>query len=44
MFDFPANKVHPLYTQSYYPSTLINGAIGGGPPPINLYFNAQLRI
>ncbi|MFY9886634.1 MAG: TonB-dependent receptor [Candidatus Cybelea sp.] len=44
MYDFPANKVHPLYTQSYYPSTLINGAIGGGPPPINLYFNAQLRI
>ncbi|HEY1883869.1 MAG TPA: TonB-dependent receptor [Candidatus Cybelea sp.] len=45
MFDFAANnKVHPLYTQSYSPSGLSNGAIGGGPPPINLYVNAQVRI
>jgi hypothetical protein len=42
--DFAANKVHPLYTQSYYPTALNNGALGGGPPPINVYFNAQIRI
>jgi hypothetical protein len=44
MFDFAANKVHPLYTQSYTPSAGLNGAIGGAPPPINLYVNAQVRI
>jgi hypothetical protein len=44
IYDYAANKVHPLYTQSYYPTPLLNGAIGGGPPPINLYFNAQFKI
>ena len=42
--DFAANKVHPAFTQSYYPTPVNNGAIGGGPPPINLYFNAQVKI
>ncbi len=42
--DFAANKVHPLYTQSYTPSNGNNGAIGSGPPPINIYFNAQVKI
>ncbi len=43
--DLKANGVRSAYTQSYTPAnnnTL--GAIGGGPPPINVYFNAQLRI
>ena len=44
IYDYAANKVHPLYTQSYYPTSFNNGAIGGAPPPINLYFNAQVRI
>jgi hypothetical protein len=42
--DIKANGVRPAYTQSYTPSNLSNGAIGGAPPPINVYFNAQLRI
>ncbi len=42
--DFAANKVHPAYNQSYYPSSFNNGAIGGAPPPINIYFNAQVKI
>jgi hypothetical protein len=42
--DFAANKVHPLYTQSYYPLGANNGANGGPPPPINVYFNAQVKI
>jgi hypothetical protein len=33
-----------LFTQSYYPSNGNNGAIGSGPPPINVYFNAQVKI
>jgi hypothetical protein len=44
MTDFAANKVHPLYTQSYYPSTTNNGAIGGAPPPFNLFLSAQVKI
>ena len=44
MNDFAANKVHPLYTQSYYPSTTNNGAIGGAPPPFNLFLSAQVKI
>jgi hypothetical protein len=43
-FDFAANKVHPLYTQSYYPSNTNNGAIGAAPPPFNVFFNAQVKI
>ncbi len=42
--DFAANKARTPYTQSYVPSTLNNGAIGGGPLPINLYFNATVKI
>jgi Carboxypeptidase regulatory-like domain/TonB dependent receptor/TonB-dependent Receptor Plug Domain len=42
--DFAANKVHPLYTQSYLPVSGNNAAIGAAPPPINVYFNAQVRI
>jgi hypothetical protein len=42
--DRAANKATTPYTQSYYPSAGNNGAIGGAPPPINLYFNAQVRI
>ncbi len=44
MYDYAANKVHPLYTQSYYPTTSNNGAIGGPPFPINLYLSAQIKI
>jgi hypothetical protein len=44
IYDYAANKVHPLYTQSYYPTSFNNGSIGGAPPPVNLYINAQVRI
>jgi hypothetical protein len=42
--DFAANKAHPAFPQSYYPSAGNNGAIGGGVPPINVYFNATVKI
>ena len=42
--DFAANKAHTPWQQSYLPSTLNNGAIGGSTPPINVYFNAQVKI
>ena len=42
--DFAANKVHPAYTQSYTPGLSNNGAIGGSLQPVNVYFNAQIRI
>jgi hypothetical protein len=44
MFDKKANGVSPLYTQSYYPTTGNNGALGGAPPPVNVYFNASVKI
>ncbi|MBV8066565.1 MAG: TonB-dependent receptor, partial [Candidatus Eremiobacteraeota bacterium] len=44
IYDYAANKVHPLYTQSYYPTANINGGIGGAPPPINVFVNAQVRL
>ncbi len=42
--DFAANKARTPFTQSYLPSSLNNGAIGGAPLPINVYFNAQIKI
>ena len=43
--DLKANSgVRPAYTQSYLPSTLNNGAIGGAPPPINVFVNATVKI
>jgi hypothetical protein len=43
-YDYAANKVHPAYTQSYTPALSNNGAIGGSLQPVNVYFNAQIRI
>ncbi len=44
--DFAANKARTpaAFQQSYTPGLLSNGAIGAGVPPINIYFNAQVRI
>jgi hypothetical protein len=42
--DFAANKARTPWLQSYLPSTLINGAIGAAPQPINVYFNASVKI
>jgi hypothetical protein len=42
--DFAANKARTPFTQSYTPANLNNGAIGAGVPPINVYFNAQVKI
>jgi hypothetical protein len=42
--DRAANKATTPFTQSYQPSALNNGAIGGAPAPINLYINAQVKI
>ncbi|HZV76927.1 MAG TPA: TonB-dependent receptor [Candidatus Babeliales bacterium] len=44
IYDRAANKASTPWTQSYLPSNLNNGAIGGGVPPINVYFNAQIKI
>ena len=44
MNDLAANKVRPLYTQSYYPSTTNNNAIGAAPPPFSIFFTAQVKI
>ena len=42
--DYKANGARTPFTQSYYPTSGNNGAIGGAPPPINVYFNAQIKI
>ncbi len=42
--DVAANKTRAAYPQSYTPGTSNNGAIGGAPLPINLYFNATVKI
>jgi len=42
--DRAANHATTPFTQSYQPSSLNNGAIGGAPAPINLYVNAQVKI
>ncbi|MGA9944124.1 MAG: carboxypeptidase regulatory-like domain-containing protein [Candidatus Cybelea sp.] len=42
--DVAANRGRTPFTQSYLPSNLNNGAIGGSAPPINVFFNAQVRI
>ena len=42
--DFAANKARTPFQQSYQPSALNNGAIGAGTQPINVYFNAQVKI
>ena len=42
--DRAANKATTPFTQSYIPSGLNNGAIGASVPPINVYFNAQVKI
>jgi hypothetical protein len=42
--DFKANGARTPYTQSYLPLNSNNGAIGSGAPPINLYFNAEVKI
>ncbi len=44
--DFKANgaRTPVAYQQSYTPSTSINGANGGFPPPLNVYFNAAVKI
>jgi hypothetical protein len=42
--DFAANKARTQFQQSYLPSGLNNGAIGAAVPPINVYFNAQVKI
>jgi hypothetical protein len=42
--DFRANGARTPYTQSYLPVGTNNAAIGAAPAPINVYFNAQLKI
>ncbi len=42
--DKAANGARTPWTQSYLPSGLNNGAIGAAVQPINVYFNAQVRI
>ena len=42
--DRAANKATTPFTQSYIPLNGNNGSIGGGVPPINLYFNASVKI
>ncbi len=42
--DFKANGARTPFIESYTPSNGTNGAIGGGPPPINVYFNAAVKI
>jgi hypothetical protein len=42
--DRAANGARTPWQQSYLPSTLNNGAIGAEAPPINVYFNAQVKI
>ncbi|MGB9650941.1 MAG: hypothetical protein WCB01_03980, partial [Candidatus Cybelea sp.] len=42
--DFKANGARTPYTQSYVPLNFNNGAIGAAVQPINVYFNAQVKI
>jgi hypothetical protein len=42
--DFKANGAHTPFQQSYTPGGATNGAIGASAQPINVYFNAQVRI
>ena len=42
--DFAANKARTPWTSSYLPNTFGTGSIGGGVPPINVYFNATVKI
>ncbi|HZY97611.1 MAG TPA: TonB-dependent receptor [Candidatus Cybelea sp.] len=42
--DFKANGARTPWTQSYLPNTAQNAAIGGATPPINVYFNATVKI
>ncbi len=42
--DYKANGARTPFTQSYTPTLGNNGAIGAAPQPINVYFNAQIRI
>ncbi len=42
--DVKANGARTPWTQSYIPNTLTNGQVGAAPQPINVYFNAQVRI
>lgn len=44
IFDYKANGARTTFTQSYFPSTFNNGAIGQAVQPIDVYFNAQIRI
>jgi hypothetical protein len=42
--DRKANGASTPFTQSYLPTAGNNGSIGASVQPINLYFNAQIRI
>ncbi len=42
--DVKANGARTPFTQSYLPSALNNANLGGSVPPINVYFNAQVKI
>jgi hypothetical protein len=42
--DYKANGARTPWTQSYLPTGGNNGAIGASVQPINVYFNAQVRI
>jgi len=42
--DVKANGARTPWTQSYLPTTANNGAIGASVQPINIYFNAQIKI
>ncbi|MBV8149568.1 MAG: TonB-dependent receptor, partial [Candidatus Eremiobacteraeota bacterium] len=44
MNDYKANGARSPWTQSYLPSTFNNGAIGAAVAPINVYFNASVKI
>jgi Carboxypeptidase regulatory-like domain/TonB dependent receptor/TonB-dependent Receptor Plug Domain len=42
--DRKANGARTPWTQSYLPTPLNNGAIGASVQPINVYFNAQIKL
>jgi hypothetical protein len=42
--DFKANGAHTPWQASYTPLGFNNGAIGGSVPPINVYFNATIKM
>jgi hypothetical protein len=44
IYDYKANGARTPYTQSYIPLNVNNAAIGAGVQPINVYFNAQVRL